>query len=81
MCLESAELQAVVMALMVAKKYKRFKVELHVNSDFLQSIMRRIPNNIVWPRQGGINLSQDIRRYVEKLHQLMDWMDIDWNFG
>ena len=68
------------MALMMAKKYQRKRVQLHVNSDFVKTLIGKGISSMT--EYAKIKkFDSDTLNYVKKLENLEEWLDIEWHFG
>ena len=74
-----AQLQSVVMALVMAKKYRRHWVAINVESDFVNAVVNKRPKMVEWAEQADLDCN--VKSYVKELEHLMEWMNVDWNFG
>ena len=67
------------MSLMLAKKYKRIRVELQVASEFVKSLVQKGTGMSKWAEEQ--QLDNDTKKYIAQLEHLIEWMKIEWNFG
>ena len=74
-----AKLQSVVMALIIAKKYRRHWVSIHVESDFVQSVVKKGDRMAKWAENADLHVIS--KKYVKRLEHLMEWLTVEWNFG
>ena len=64
---------------MMAKKYQRKRIKLHVHSEFVKTLVSKEESMIDYAKKQKFD--SDTINYVRKLTHLIEWLEIEWNFG